>query len=280
MDKFTEAEINELIEISEKFPTIVDESLLSKIYTANCESGNVDIVKFFLDKKIIKTGCNYYAGFYRAVTADKIDIVKLILDNKEINPLHHCNACQNIVYVCLSYKKHEILELILNDGREHFSSLVSMFTWCVQYGSVPCAKVLIKKIENISPIIMSERAAYRGYLEMIKFLVEDGRFDFSPHIMNFVTKNKIEIIKVLLTKTYSNDIINNCLDEACSLKFDEIAKLLSGKIDINDVTNNETKKYLKEHILKHSELVETTKKFKDILDSMNSLYEEITALQQ
>jgi hypothetical protein len=281
MDKFTEAEVKEIIAFSEKFPTVVNGSLLKQIYSVNCASGNVDIVKIFLEKKVIKTPCNYYEGFHKAITKGQKTVIKLFLDDKETSPFHLCCACQGPIYACLNNKQDEILELILNDGREHHTNIDGMFKWCIEWGnSIDCTKVLIKKTKDIDFIKMTTTAVSRDNLELIKFLVEDGRFDFSSHLKKFVIKNKIETVKVLLSKHYSYDIINDCLNEACSKKYKDIAELLFEMIDIDDVVNDDTKKYLKEHILKPVELAEKMEKFKDILNSMNSLYGEITALQQ
>jgi hypothetical protein len=282
MDKLTGEEVEEIIEFSERFPAVFYETVIKNIYVENCKAGNANIVKIFLERKIIKNACHYCEGFNTTITNKRTDIVKMFLDDKDRNPFHNCQFCYSPIFVCVFNNNSEILKLLLDDGRESQTNLGITFNWCVQYGSAQCAKLLIDKIDNNNSLncdFVTKKAANRGDLEMIKFLAEDRRFIFNNHLIKFIKKRQIEIIRVvLLNKSYNKNIINKCLNKACYLRFDDIVKLLSEKIDINDVTNDKTKKYLREHI-NHAELIETTKKFKNILDSMNDLYGEITALQ-
>ena len=136
----------------------------NRILKKACEKGNFEIVKYLIEQgAIIDSQCLEYAGY-----SGNLDIVKYLVEKGQ-NP----NNYDAFRYSCYSGHVH-VLKYFVEHGID-INHDYSAFKICIRNKHIEAVKYLINVgISNIFKNRGVGTAAKRGYLTIVKMLVENG----------------------------------------------------------------------------------------------------------
>jgi len=139
-------------------------------FVIDCLNGRTEKVKEHLST-LKHVGENAVVALCKAVIYDRVDIVKLILDDGRIDPTRYNN---NLIYEAVSREYIEIVELLSNDDRvdpsEYSQYRVSTYDKAVMMGNIEILNILFKKMKDVDYLSVLKTAIVWRYSILDKLL--------------------------------------------------------------------------------------------------------------
>lgn len=199
-----------------------DQVMLLWLLSDSCRSGNVDIIKFMMNKvgkntlpcvphiqkTCLENACfsgnmesielfadditNWKPYFKMACEGGNLEIVKFLIKNG-VSSYTYC-------FYWAGYGGNiEIVDILIQKG-------ATDFTWCLygacHKGHLEIVKLLINEIDHHDIESCMDKACQHGHLEIVKFLVENGASDWNRYAKYacLCHDNNVEIIKLMIEK--------------------------------------------------------------------------------
>ena len=189
----------------EYFQSIINNHQNNDIFKIVCENGYINILEILMNRNDFCPSINENYGLIMATAANKFDIVKLLLTDKQVFPSTNNNLALNIAYengyndilnlaLNIAYENgyNDILNLYLNDLRTHIENLS---------GSLKDKAKSMKQC-NLNKMIFGNDKIMFAILKYIKTPIAVNKYIYN-------TSNDDEIYKNRLMRFFNQDTLNS-----------------------------------------------------------------------